>query len=227
MKTSPARSTATPVGWSRSLAVAGNPSPLNPAVPVPATVTRYGDVARWSLRPPCISCTRWAVASATKTSPLESTASAGRVAHGMGAGAGAAGQDGDMAGLNGEPVDLAAAGGKNQDPAMARVGDEEVAGRIQGEAAWRVECRRAEQRPHAGRRGVRPRRPAEDDRHQQRRPAQHRDEGAPHPLIMPVAIGVRPESRAIVGGAAETRRTNERKGGQPWQHPKKPSRPRT
>ena len=39
MKRSPPPSTATPVGWSSSLAVAARPSPLKPAVPVPATVT--------------------------------------------------------------------------------------------------------------------------------------------------------------------------------------------
>ena len=58
MKRSPAASTATPVGWSSSLAVAASPSPLKPALPVPATVTAVRDPAR-------SSWTRCAVASAT------------------------------------------------------------------------------------------------------------------------------------------------------------------
>ena len=58
MNRSPAASTATPVGWSSSLAVAARPSPLKPAAPVPATVTAVRDprpgppgrVARWPRR---------------------------------------------------------------------------------------------------------------------------------------------------------------------------------
>ena len=173
------------------------------------------------------------MASATKTSPLESTATPvgwpieWAPAHEPPA------RTATWPARTVSPSIVAAAGGQDQDPAMTRVGDEEVAGRIEGEAARRVEGLRAEQRPHAGRRRrtcrARRRRLPRDDRHQQRRPAQHQDEEAPHPFIMPVAHGVRPESRAIVGGAAQQnrRRTNERKGDQPWQHPKKPSRPRT
>src|SRR4029079_2842011 len=62
----PARSTATPAGKLSIALVAGPPSPLNPAVPVPATVVTTPLAS--TLR------TGWAPASAICTAPSLSTA---------------------------------------------------------------------------------------------------------------------------------------------------------
>ncbi len=132
MKRSPAASTATPVGWSSSLAVAASPSPLKPAAPVPATVTAVRDPAR-------TSCTRCAVASAMKTSPCPSTATSlgcpmlPRPAQVPPANVTA------RPGPDVQPVERLRPGRHDEDPAVAGVGHEEVPGRIERDPAGPVE----------------------------------------------------------------------------------------
>ena len=227
-------STATPVGSSSSLAVPFRPSPLNPAVPVPATVTRTGAVPAAPglvrlrpVAPPRAHSVDLLYPLRRRLGdvdvPVGVDGDAGRVAHRVrragrssAAAAPAAGQDGDVTRPDPQPVDDAAVDGQDEDPAMTGVGDEEIAGRIEGDPGGRIQRLRAEERLYPGRHrrgcrrtGIRPRPGRHGHRRYERGHARRKEKQAPHP---PHHAGCRRERPgtvapigAIVGAAAQTR----------------------
>ena len=152
-KRSPAASRATPVGWSSSLAVAASPSPLYPAEPVPGHSDRRpgrrpappGHAGRWP-RP----CTRHRARRPPRRSGRRGRPGPCRCPRRRWRRVRPAG---------GSPSRRSGVGRHDDDPAVAGVGDEEVAGRVERDPAGLVEHPGGDHRVHAGRRAARGGRP--------------------------------------------------------------------